>query len=102
MFGQRIRSQLPIAESELKPKWPDLHKFREEGEVRKRKQKYYFNSNLGVRELPEIPVGSAVGVEDLKISATITKIAETPRSYMVTTPKGMIRRNRNVSDYLFS
>ena len=57
LFDWKIRSRLPVAESELKLKWPDLYKFREEKEVRKRKQKYYFDSNHGVRELPKIPVG---------------------------------------------
>ena len=90
LFGRKIRSRLPVAESELKIK------FREEEEVRKRKrkQKYYFDLNHGVRELLEIPVGSAVWMKDLKVPPTITETAETPRSYMVTMPKGMIRRNR--------
>ena len=49
LFGRTLRSKLPVAESELKPNWPDLHKFREEEEEEEeevRKQKKEISSIL--------------------------------------------------------
>ena len=94
LFGLKLRSNLPVSESELKPNWPELLKLREEEEVRKQKQKHLFDSYRGVRELPEILVGTTVWVTDLKVPATVSESADTPRSYTVNTAKGTIRRNR--------
>ena len=94
LFCRKLRSRLPVAESELKPNWPDMPKFRDEEEARKQKQKNLFDSHRGVRELPEIPVGTTVWVRDLKVPATVAESVDTHRSYIVNTPKGTIRRNR--------
>ena len=47
-----------------------------------------------MRELPELPMGSAVWVPDMKVPATVIESAGTPRSYKVSSPKGTMRRNR--------
>ena len=44
--------------------------------------------------LKKIPVGTEVWVQDMKVPATVTQEAETPRSYIVSSPRGTIRRNR--------
>ena len=79
---------------ELKPSWPDLSIVRGKEEVRKQKQKAYFDSHHGARDLKKIPVGTEVWVQDMKVPATVTREAETPRSYIVSSPRGTIRRNR--------
>ena len=94
LFGRKIRSRVPLAALELKPSWPDLSIVRSKEEVRKQKQKAYFDSHHGARDLKKIPVGTEVWVQDMKVPATVTREAETPRSYIVSSPRGTIRRNR--------
>ena len=60
LFGQKIRSRVPLAALELKPSWPDLSIVRGKEEVRKQKQKAYFDSHHGARDLKKIPVGTEV------------------------------------------
>ena len=57
-------------------------------------QKKCFDDHHAVKELKEIPSGTAVWVRDLKVPAVVTNAAETPRSYIIQTPKGTVRRNR--------
>ena len=94
LFGRNIRTRIPVAESELSPRWQGVSKFREEEEVRKQIQKKCFYDHHAAKELKEIPSGRAVWVRDLKVPAVVTKAAETPRSYIIQTPKGTVRRNR--------
>lgn len=94
LFGRNIRTRIPVAESELSPRWQGVSKFREEEEVRKQIQKKCFDDHHAAKELKEIPSGRAVWVRDLKVPAVVTKAAETPRSYIIQTPKGTVRRNR--------
>lgn len=79
---------------ELKPGWPDLSIVRGREEVRKQEQKAYFDSHHGARDQKKIPVGTEVWIRDMKVPATVTQEAETPRSYIVSSPRGTIRRNR--------
>lgn len=94
LFGRKIRSRVPIAAVELKPGWPDLSIVRGREEVRKQEQKAYFDSHHGARDQKKIPVGTEVWIRDMKVPATVTQEAETPRSYIVSSPRGTIRRNR--------
>ncbi|UYV63681.1 SETMAR [Cordylochernes scorpioides] len=59
-----------------------------------KKQKYYFYRAKGVRELPPLDVNDRVWLTDLKTPGVIISKADTPRSYMVDTPRGRVRRNR--------
>ena len=94
LFGRKIRSRVSLAAVELKPGWPDLSIVRGREEVRKQEQKAYFDSHHGARDQKKIPVGTEVWIRDMKVPATVTQEAETPRSYIVSSPRGTIRRNR--------
>ena len=94
LFGCNIRTRIPVAESELSPRWQGVSKFREEEEVRKQNQKKCFDDHHAAKELKEIPSGRAVWARDLKVPAVVTNAAETPRSYIIQTPKGTVQRNR--------
>ncbi|UYV62687.1 K02A2.6-like [Cordylochernes scorpioides] len=62
--------------------------------IQREKQKYYFDRAKGVRERPPLDVNDRVWLTDLKTPGVIISKAETPRSYMVDTPRGRVRRNR--------
>ena len=95
LFGRQIRSTVPCISSNLTPKWPGLEKMKEEELERKVKQKVNFDLHHNAKELSVLEPGQHVWVKDKKIPATVQSKAETPRSYLLETPKGnTIRRNR--------
>ena len=94
LFGRQIRSTVPCISSNLTPKWPGLEKMKEEELERKVKQKVNFDLHHNTKELSVLD--NMYGTKkDKKIPATVQSKAETPRSYLLETPKGnTIRRNR--------
>lgn len=96
LMGRRIRSNLPLPTETLTPKWPYLEEFQKVNERFKEKQKADYDSRHGARPLPEIPDDTDVWVttDDNRISGRVRGPADTPRSYLVETPSGQIRRNR--------
>ena len=72
----------------LIPQWPYFSNFRRENEKEKQKQKFDFNTRHGTRALPETPDNTAV-------PGHVTTPAKTPRSYLVETPSGQVRRNQS-------
>ncbi|UYV60281.1 K02A2.6-like [Cordylochernes scorpioides] len=73
---------------------PNLKNLKNQEAIQREKQKYYFDRAKGVRELPPLDVNDRVWLTDLKTPGVIISKADTPRSYMVDTPRGSVRRNR--------
>ena len=95
LFGRRIRSNLPSIPGSLTPKWPDLEKFKLGEAQRKLTQKSHFDHHRNAKDLSTLLPGQQVWVADQKREAIVTSEAETPRSYVVETPTGQLRRNRS-------
>ena len=93
LMGRKLRTTLPIAKSEMKPKLPDWSTFKLKDESIKERQTRNFDSRHGVRELPPLVEGNQVWITDQKTEGIVNK-ETAERSYQVTTPKGTIRRNR--------
>ena len=94
--GRHLRSDVPQTKT-LTPKWPYIQAFRKDDRMFKEKQKKNFDEHHRVRPLPELPPGTEVWVttngrptEGITDPHTVA-----PRSYMVTTSSGTIRRNRS-------
>ena len=98
LMGRKLRTTLPTAKSEMKPKLPDWSAFKLKDESIKERQTRNFDSRHGVRELPPLVEGSQVWITDQETKGIVNKetssYKETSSSYQVTTPKGTIRRNR--------
>ncbi|UYV70258.1 K02A2.6-like, partial [Cordylochernes scorpioides] len=73
---------------------PNLKNLKNQETIQREKQKYYFDRAKGVRELPPLDVNDRVWLTDLKTPGVIISKADTPRSYVVDTPRGSVRRNR--------
>ncbi|UYV75549.1 PYROXD1 [Cordylochernes scorpioides] len=67
LMGRKLRTTLPIAPENLNPKATDME---------------------------ELSEGDTVWITDMRIWGIVKKKASTPRSYMVDTPVGTLRRNR--------
>ncbi|UYV79867.1 K02A2.6-like [Cordylochernes scorpioides] len=91
-MGRRIRTTIPTLTKQHQP--PNLKNLKNQEAIQREKQKYYFDRAKGVRELPPLDVNDRVWLTDLKTSGVIISKADTPRSYMVDTPRGRVRRNR--------
>ena len=60
----------------------------------KKRQKNNYDVRRGVKTLQHLEHGDKVWIPDRKESGTIEKKLNMPRSYIVETPTGTVRRNR--------
>ena len=98
LMGRAIRSNIPQLEKTFHPKWPYLHKFRQDNDRFKKRQKSDFDRRHWTRPLTEIPNNTEVlvHINDHSTPGRVTGPANTPRSYLVETQGGQqIRRNRS-------
>ncbi|UYV70256.1 K02A2.6-like, partial [Cordylochernes scorpioides] len=91
-MGRRDRTTIPTPTKQHQP--PNLKNLKNQETIQREKQKYYFDRAKGVRELPPLDVNDRVWLTDLKTPGVIISKADTPRSYVVDTPRGSVRRNR--------
>ncbi|KAL1255543.1 hypothetical protein QQF64_013604 [Cirrhinus molitorella] len=90
LMGRKLRTTVPGIPSVLNPGWVDLNRLKEEEMVRREKQGKQFNK----RHRAHVP-GESVWIGDTGEKGTVIRLAETPRSYLVESPKGILRRNRS-------
>lgn len=97
LFGRRIRTTLPLTQTSLTPNWNYLPQFKKDNQQFKETQKRNFDKGHQAKSKPEIPSGTEVVLnsEDQPIQGTVLQPAETPRSYVVQTPSGELRRNQS-------
>ena len=63
LMGRRLRANVPIPNSQLKPKWDYLDDFRRNNQVFKEQQKRNFDRRHGVRNLPPLPSDTSVWIK---------------------------------------
>ena len=97
LMGRRLRTRLPIIPSTLLPgvTGRDLHNAKAREAVQRAKQQQQFNSRHRAKDLTPLQPGDNVWVRDQDRYGTVVERAPQPRSYLVQTPKGVIRRNRS-------
>ena len=96
-LGRNLRTDIPQARKNLIPGWAYLKRFREDDKVFKSGQKKNFDKRHCTKPLPELLPGTAVWIttDGQDIQGVANPCPSAPRSYMVTTPSGTIRRNRS-------
>lgn len=95
LMGRRLRTTLPISEEMLRPKGVDHATLKKREAMLKMQQKQQFDKHHGARHLPDLDEGQDVWVIDMQRKGTVKGPASTPRSYLVTTDNGDLRRNRS-------
>ena len=93
-MGRKIRTTVPTVPSQLQPSWPYLDEFKEKDSALKARQKDNFDKGHCAKELPELDTGNSVWLPERQMEGQVIGRARTPRSYIVETPKGKLRRNR--------
>lgn len=96
LMGRQLRSNLPLSTQQLTPDWSYLSEFRQQDEKYKTQQKLAFDQRHRARSLPPLPTDSPVIVRtrDRQTPGIVVADTPAPRSYMVQTPTGTLRRNR--------
>lgn len=92
-MNRKLRTTIPISRHARKPDVPDYSTVQRRDEREKQRQTENFNSRHGVRDLSTLSPGDAVYLPDRESSGTVVSEAA-PRSYVVQTPEGTVRRNR--------
>ena len=92
-MNRRIRTTLPVAPHTLQhQRAPDI---RVKESNYRQNMKLQYDSRHNARELPTLLPGDKVLVKDTNTEGTVVKPADNaPRSHVIATPKGEIRRNR--------
>ena len=97
LMGRPLRANLPQTTRQLIPKWDYIDEFRKRDEEIKRKQKRDYDTRHRARTLPplenEMPVW--VDTRGKRTHGTVVSQDSAPRSYIVETETGTLRRNRS-------
>ena len=96
LMGRRISTDIPQTASHMTPQWYFLPDFRQKDKELKEKQKRNYDCRYHVRPADTLPNNSSVWVtaSNSQIPGRVVSNAGTPRSYLVDTPSGPVRRNR--------
>ena len=96
-MGRRLRTTVPQTSQQLTPTWTYLPQFKKANAKQKNKQKANYDRRHRVTEDTDIQDDTEVVVRTggQTVEGRIVGPAETPRSYIVETPTGEIRRNRS-------
>ncbi|XP_042345404.1 uncharacterized protein K02A2.6-like [Plectropomus leopardus] len=99
MLGRQIKTTVPTIDKVLCPQWPDFTKVRKADEKAKENYRRTYNNRHGVRALPPLSQGESVvvkldGESGWKTARTVQQPHTTPKSYLIQTDRGTLRRNR--------
>ncbi|KAK7930380.1 hypothetical protein WMY93_006775 [Mugilogobius chulae] len=95
LMGRNLRTSLPQTAAKLDPKWPDLQTFRKKDEEGRREQAKHYNRRHRARPLPQLSIGQKVWITTEGTTGAVVRPANAPRSYVVETERGFLRRNRS-------
>ena len=95
LMGRKIRITVPQPTNAFIPTWTHIQNLSKLHQSYKSKQDDYYNRQHRVKSLPTLPDNTLVWVKtkNSTVSGTVVKQAATPRSYIVLTPTGQVRRN---------
>ncbi|UYV69283.1 K02A2.6-like [Cordylochernes scorpioides] len=93
-MNRKLRTTVPTSPVQLQSRIPDLENLEMREKNQRHKKKTYFDIHHHARELPHLDEGTRVWVKDLRVPGVVLEDAGSPRSYIVNSPKGILRRNR--------
>ncbi len=96
-MGRKIRTTVPQPIDSLKPNWSYLSQFRRQNKQYKMQQKSNFDTRHQARETPDIPNDTEVWINSGSgpVKGTVAAQTEHPRSYIINTDSGVLRRNQS-------
>ena len=100
-MGRKLRTRVPCHPDELKPETPDYDHIRRKEKEYRAKMKSDYDHRHKVVEGEELSPGDRVWIPDLKAEGTVIKQHESPRSLVIQTRNGQVRRNRRMTRRVF-
>ncbi|UYV64476.1 K02A2.6-like [Cordylochernes scorpioides] len=94
LMGRKLRTTLPIAPENLNTKLVDSQTLKRKEGRRRKDMKSRYDRRCGATDMEELSEGDTVWITDMRTWGIVKQKASTPRSYMVDTPVGTLRRNR--------
>lgn len=94
LMGRQLKTRLPVLPSHLKPLQKDPSCVESREAIYREKQCGSFNTRHRATDLPPLDTGSSVYIRDMERDGTVIQQTPSPRSYIVATDKGTVRRNR--------
>ncbi|RXN11392.1 Transposon Ty3-G Gag-Pol poly [Labeo rohita] len=94
LMGRRLRTPIPQHHLLLIPSLPDYTTVAAKEKGIREKQAANFNTRHRARQLSHLTSGQRVWITDTKTEGTVLASHSAPRSYLVESPQGTIRRNR--------
>ncbi|UYV62041.1 K02A2.6-like, partial [Cordylochernes scorpioides] len=92
-MNRKLRTTVPTSPVQLQSRIPDLENLEMREKDQRHKKKTHFDIHHRARELPHLDKGTRVWVKDLRVPGVVLEDAGSPRSYIVNSPKGILRRN---------
>ena len=95
LMGRKLRTTVPVVPSSLDPQWSYFQDARKAQRDNKQRQKKAFDKRHRVVDLRPLKPGEHVWIKDMNRRGTVkTRMPAPPRSYVVKTQHGDVRRNR--------
>ena len=95
--GRKLRTRVTCHPEELKPETPDRDHIRRKEKEYRAKMKFDYDHRHKVVEGKELSPGDRIWIPDLKEEGTVIKPHESPRSVIIQTQNGQVRRNRRMT-----
>ncbi|GBN03705.1 hypothetical protein AVEN_258835-1 [Araneus ventricosus] len=94
LMGPKLKNNLPMAKKSRMPKITEAEDIRRKELKYRVNEKKYYDKHNRVKDLQELEPGQVVWITDQRSFKRIKTKHAAPRSYLVETPRGIIRRNR--------
>ena len=96
LMGRKIKIDIPTAKTLLTPHWPYLTEFQERDREYKAKQKEHYDQRHRTQTLDPLLLDTPAWITSIRDCTTgqIRSPTATPRSYIMSTPGGEVRRTR--------
>ena len=91
---RKLKTKIPTLPTTLSPSTPRFQELERKGSIQKQKQKMTYNSRHVAKEASPLQKGDTVYIKDMKKSGTVIDNHHNPRSFIIQTDSGVIRRNR--------
>ena len=99
LMGRKLHSTVPMIQEMYQPKLPPHSEISLKENLYRSKQQSYFNKRHRTCQLKPLKTGDQVWIPELHQQATVLHEVA-PRSYLIQTPRGRIRRNRQHLTFL--
>ena len=93
LMGRKLKTKVPVLPSTLLPKLPNHALVKEKAKTKEQREN--FNKRHAAREASPLRNSDNVFIKDMKTSGEVVTRHHNPRSYIVQTERGSIRRNYN-------